>query len=92
MPLFLRLLIKHKIDAYALKSLGRDTVPVQVRPRAPKNRKMLLFLVIKAQYMRFFFYCVAGLGRSSGRNLTGFNTISVKMRFSYKIKLTRFFS
>lgn len=42
--------------------------------------------------MRFFFYCVAGLGRSSGRNLTGFNTISVKMRFSYKIKLTRFFS
>lgn len=29
MPLFLRLLIKHKIDAYALKSLEREFVAVK---------------------------------------------------------------
>ena len=37
MPLFLRLLIKHKIDAYALKSFDGDIVPVRVRSAAPKN-------------------------------------------------------
>ena len=35
MPSFLWFLLRPIFDAYALKSLGRDTVPVQVRPRAP---------------------------------------------------------
>lgn len=39
MPLFLRLLIKHKIDAYALKSLDVTVVTVQVRSQAPSERE-----------------------------------------------------
>ena len=39
-------------DAYALKSLGRDTVPVQVRPRAPNRTKSNHIIQISDKWLR----------------------------------------